>query len=424
MQDKLKIAVVINDQFHPEMGGAFGYYESLVNAIDKYQFNPLLEFVFVRFSEGKDFKFKREFLQFTFDEIIPEEEHCKKRIKQINRIPFLFIKQPLRKRYESRIPNLKIDQEAARKMKLESWLQNNNIDLVYYLTPHGGEYNFPFVTTHWDVGHYTMYAFPEVIMNGTFERREKLYQKTYKKALAIFCESVAGENELVKYKQINPDKIYIVPLFPGKLVDLEINIEEQKSIIEQKFTLKARQYFLYPAQFWSHKNHYNLLIAFKKVNGKYPDLKLVLPGSDKGNLEYLKEVISNMELHFSVILPGFISNKELYSLYKNAIALVMPTFLGPTNMPLLEAAFLGCPVITSCFEGHKEILGEFATYINPLDEDEIANAMIKEYEAEEKIRKNFKNEVNTIQTAIRKVEEIFLKIRKIRKTWGGNFKQF
>ena len=420
MQDKLRVGIVITENYHPEVGGGFGYYESLVNAIDQHQFSPLLEFVFVRFSEGKMLEFKKELLQFTFNETIPELKHCKRRITQINKIPFIILRQRLKNRkrvYENRI-------EYLRKKQSEEWLINQRLDILYYLVPGGGEYNFPFVATHWDIGHYSMYQFPEVSMNGTFEGRENLYQYTYKKALAIFCESESGKTELIQYKQINPERIFIVPLFPGKLVELKIAFEEQQSIIESQFNIKKGNYFLYPAQFWSHKNHYHLLLAFKKVNEKYPDLKLVLPGSDKGNLGYIKEVIESLELQSSVIIPGFISNEAVYSLYKNAIALVMPTLLGPTNMPLLEAAYLGCQVITSEFEGHKEILGDFGSYVNPLDENEIAGAMIKEIENKETYKKDFENGINKITTVLKILESNFLAIRKIRKIWGSNFKQY
>ena len=52
MQDKLRIGVVIEENYHPEVGGGFGYYESLITAIDNYQFNTALEFVFIQFSEA------------------------------------------------------------------------------------------------------------------------------------------------------------------------------------------------------------------------------------------------------------------------------------------------------------------------------------------------------------------------------------
>lgn len=423
MHDKLRIGVVINENYHQEIGGGFGYYESLVIAIDEHKFNPLLEFVFVQFSDNGNRHFKKEFIQFSFDSTIPEEEHCKRRIAQINKIPFILIKQRLRRRYEVRIQQLKAKHAEEKKGKLENWLIGQNIDLLYYLNPYTPVFNFPFVTTHWDIGQYSMYAFPEVSMNGTFEGRERLYQNTLKKALAIFCESEAGKKELIQYTQINAERIFVIPIFPGSLVNLEISSQDQQVFIEG-FSLNTGNYFLYPAQFWSHKNHYHLLHSFKKVNEQYPDLKLVLPGSDKGNLKYIKDVIKDLELQPVVLIPGFISKEALYSLYKNAIALVMPTLLGPTNMPLLESAYLGCPVITSSFDGHKEILGDYATYIDPLNENEIAEAMIKEYKKKGNCEKEFVNEYNTICNAIKKIEQNYLAIRNIRKMWGNNFKQF
>ena len=71
MQDKFKIGVVIEENYHPEVGGGFGYYESLITAIDNYQFNTALEFVFIQFSEANTNPFSKEFLQFKFDQTIP-----------------------------------------------------------------------------------------------------------------------------------------------------------------------------------------------------------------------------------------------------------------------------------------------------------------------------------------------------------------
>ena len=50
----------------------------------------------------------------------------------------------------------------------------------------------------------------------------------------------------------------------------------------------------------------------------------------------------------------------------------MPTLLGPTNMPLLEAACLDCPVICSDLEGHREMLGDYALYFNPYSPEDIS----------------------------------------------------
>jgi glycosyltransferase involved in cell wall biosynthesis len=80
-------------------------------------------------------------------------------------------------------------------------------------------------------------------------------------------------------------------------------------------------------------------------------------------------------LEQNVIFGGFIDDEALFTLYKNAAALVMPTFFGPTNIPPIEALFLGCPALLSDIGGHREIMGDAALYFNPADDDAIFESM-------------------------------------------------
>ena len=51
---------------------------------------------------------------------------------------------------------------------------------------------------------------------------------------------------------------------------------------------------------------------------------------------------------------GFVSNEEINYLYSQSIALVMPTYFGPTNIPPLEAFKLNVPVIYSDLPGLRD----------------------------------------------------------------------
>ena len=53
----------------------------------------------------------------------------------------------------------------------------------------------------------------------------------------------------------------------------------------------------------------------------------------------------------------------------------MPTYLGPTNIPLLEAREFDCPILCSNLTGHKEILGPAAIYFPPDNVEKISEAM-------------------------------------------------
>ena len=50
----------------------------------------------------------------------------------------------------------------------------------------------------------------------------------------------------------------------------------------------------------------------------------------------------------------------------------MPTFFGPTNIPLLEAWALGCPVLTSDIPGVREQMGDAALLVDPRRVDQLA----------------------------------------------------
>jgi glycosyltransferase involved in cell wall biosynthesis len=69
----------------------------------------------------------------------------------------------------------------------------------------------------------------------------------------------------------------------------------------------------------------------------------------------------------------------MIALYKNAFALVFPTFFGPDNLPPLEAFALQCPVIASKVPGSTEQLGDAAILFDPKNPEEIANSILSVY---------------------------------------------
>ena len=59
---------------------------------------------------------------------------------------------------------------------------------------------------------------------------------------------------------------------------------------------------------------------------------------------------------------GLVPDEDIPALYEGALALVMPAYYGPTNLPPLEAVTLGCPVIYSDLPGCREQMGDAALY--------------------------------------------------------------
>ena len=72
------------------------------------------------------------------------------------------------------------------------------------------------------------------------------------------------------------------------------------------------------------------------------------------NQEYIEHCAQKLNLSSQVHFLGFVDNEELPYLYKQSLALVMPTYFGPTNLPPEEASILECPILYSDLPDLKE----------------------------------------------------------------------
>ena len=88
------------------------------------------------------------------------------------------------------------------------------------------------------------------------------------------------------------------------------------------------------------------------------------------------KVATDLGLANRVIFTGFVPNKEMPYLYRQALALTMPSYFGPTNLPPMEAFQLGVPVIYGDINGAKEQLGDAAILVDLNDEITFADALV------------------------------------------------
>ncbi len=261
------------------------------------------------------------------------------------------------------------------KNSFENILQKQQIDLVYFLSPnimacHLEKINF--ITTIWDLGHRDDPEFPELRMNKAFETREKLYESIIPRATAVFVDSSIGKINVLHRYGINTDRVHVMPFEAASTIRLQSVNSEKVVNIQDKYHLKV-PYVYYPAQFWSHKNHVYLLEGLKRLEDNYNIIiGAIFSGSDKGNMSYVKKYSSILGLEDRIKFIGFVSNEEIPELYKQSIALVMPTYLGPTNLPPIEAFELGVPVLYSDKLGLREQVGESALLLDLKNPDSLA----------------------------------------------------
>ncbi len=81
------------------------------------------------------------------------------------------------------------------------------------------------------------------------------------------------------------------------------------------------------------------------------------------------------EFNRRLFLPGYASDEEVAAAYRRANALVFPSLAEGFGMPLVEAAYLGCPVIARNLEVFRETSGGEAFFFPDGDPEVIAESL-------------------------------------------------
>ena len=283
-----------------------------------------------------------------------------------------------------------------------------DIDLVFFV----GQYDLatklrrtPYIVTIWDVGHRDLPELPEMSRNREFEYREWRIQNIAKKAVYVIVDSEVTKSNLMLLYGLKSERIVSIP-FVTKIQN------SQKAEEREGFAF-------YPAHFWSHKNHSILLYSIQNLlEQNIKPRQLVLTGLDRGNKPFIDELVQELKIQDYVNYIGFVSRNELEELYKKAAVTVMPSLLGPTNLPPLESLSHGCPVVVS--ENGSTNLDKYDSVIvlDPLDLEAWSNVMSMEFIFEPVDRVRF----NEIQAALEeenldKVLQLVQNCKKIVRTY-------
>lgn len=239
----------------------------------------------------------------------------------------------------------------------EKSLDEHHIDLVYFLSPSSLALNLVshnYIYTIWDLCHRDMLEFPEVNYFREFEIRESVYNRAPKKAIATLTDSELGRENAIRCYNLDPNRVFSASFVPS------VNAEKTDFVdIKQKYQIEG-EYIYYPAQFWAHKNHIYIIDAIAKLKDEGVFLTTIFSGSDKGNLSYVLNYAQKLDVAHLVKYIGFAPNEEIYHLYQQSLALVMPSYFGPTNIPPLEAFAIGTPVVYSDLTGLREQVADAA----------------------------------------------------------------
>src|SRR5207248_6899660 len=135
------------------------------------------------------------------------------------------------------------------------------------------------------------------------------YRTLLPKAARILTGTELGKQEVVEFYGVAAGNVRVVPHPAANKFRNISNLPPEA--VRTKYHLPDR-FIFYPAQFWPHKNHAHLLIGLRKFNetAERP-LNLILSGGDKGNLDYIQRLVSELDLRERVRFLGFVSDADL-----------------------------------------------------------------------------------------------------------------
>jgi glycosyltransferase involved in cell wall biosynthesis len=277
------------------------------------------------------------------------------------------------------VPN--IATRLARRLSgssLAGELSHEGIDLVWNLGPSHPPTDVPFLTVVWDLQYRLQPFFPEVSAGGEWERRERAYGVNLRRAAGIIVGTEAGRAEVTSFFGVPSSRIHVLPHPTPRFA---LTAPPEAPGILERFGLDA-PFVLYPAQFWPHKNHVNLLRALRVLRDQGLELDLALVGSDQGNAPLVRRIAEELGPGSRVHFLGFVTTGELVALYRRAACLAYASLFGPENLPPLEAFALGCPVVAANVSGSEEQLGDAALRVDATDPARLADAIRKVVEDE------------------------------------------
>jgi glycosyltransferase involved in cell wall biosynthesis len=229
--------------------------------------------------------------------------------------------------------------------------------------------NKPYIVTIHDFQHKYL---PEMFSLKDRIERGYIYRTAAKNARIILCESKHVRDDIIKFLQVSPENIRVIESPPPHYISHFKNKVQKKLSVIKKYSLPEK-FMYYPAQFWKHKNHSNLLRAIVLLKKKYrKSMNLVFTGSQQNNFDKVMKEINNLSLQNQVYYLGFVPEEDIPYIYSRSACLVMPSLFESVSMPVWEAFYLGVPVVCSNVCALPEQVGNAGLLFDPYDPTSIS----------------------------------------------------
>lgn len=176
----------------------------------------------------------------------------------------------------------------------------------------------------------------------------------------IWVPTTWGRKQLIN-NGLNENKVFVVP----EGVDDAVYHPYARSHLNRPFR------FLLVGKYEHRKSINETIEAFAQVFGNTPGVELFIKSdyfnnSEAKSQELLKK-LDNLGLQNVVIYWGNMLQNQLAELYRDSDVFVFPSKGEGWGLPLIEAAAVGLPLITTVYSGQTEFLNEILNSVLPVD---------------------------------------------------------
>ncbi|UIJ44436.1 glycosyltransferase [Sphingomonas cannabina] len=209
-----------------------------------------------------------------------------------------------------------------------------------------------------------------------FRLKLHFFEAYLRRAAVIMAQTQAMKSRLEARYRL--DNVVLVPA--------AVTVAEASSSKKSVFDLpKGRFKFVYPANYYPHKNIDILERVAAELKARDVDVVIVLtidPKEHEAAGRFLDRIKCG-NLDDVLINVGRVSAEYIPALYQACDALLMPTLLETFGLPYVEAMDHRKPIVTSDMDFAHAVCGEAALYCDPMDPLSILAAMERVWQDEE-----------------------------------------
>jgi len=216
--------------------------------------------------------------------------------------------------------------------------------------------------------------FPEDFSTMALWATRTLVPRAARKAAAVLTLSEYSKREIVEFCRVPAERVHVVYLAADEAAGGDIRDEEQRAVLEGLGV--ERGYVLTVANAWPHKN----VPALVRAHAVLPDecaRRLVIVGIRGRGMKKVSAAIARSARGERIVVTGWLSERELWVLYRNAGVFAFPSLFEGFGLPVLEAMAAGVPVVSSNASSLPEVYGDAALSFDPTDEPAMADAIAR-----------------------------------------------